>query len=458
MSPGPMATRTSPSQPAEPREPLRSPLGRLFGKAQEALPFEGLIALRYLSARKKAGVSITGVLTVAGVALGVWALTVVTSVWNGFEAEFLNKLLGINAHALVLKRHDVFRDHREVSKKLTDQPAIVDATPFVYSEVIVQSQKGVQGVIIKGIDPKAALRLPLARYVGEEAPSVFKDLRVLSSSTAPSGSIPGIVIGSDLQEVLHVEPGDTITIISPYGGRDGEARTAAFEVLGMFHSGMFEFDSRMVFISLRQAQKFFRLHGTVTGLEVWTDDPMKSYETLNRAVEGLDEEDPFAYEVKDWSRTNAGIFGAVRSQKSLISLMLFIIVVVAAFNIMATLILLILEKGREIAVLKSVGATRGSILTVFIIDGQLVGLIGCATGITLGLITCAVLEQYGLRVDPRVYYLEKLPIVVNPSEIAVVVVGAMFLSTVATLFPALRAAGSSPVDGLNRRPGRKAGT
>lgn len=420
------------------------------------MPFELKVALRYLRAKRKAGVSVTGVLTVAGVALGVWALTVVTSVWNGFEAEFLDKLLGVNAHAIVLKRHDVFRDHREVTKALLERPRIRDAAPFVYSEVIVQSPRGVQGVAIKGIDPSAAMRLPLAKYVGESARSVFDTLEARSSTSAAPRSIPGILIGTDLQKILHVDPGDTISIISPYGGRDGEARTGTFEVLGIFHSGMFEFDSRMVFVALREAQTFFRLYDTVTGLEVWTDDPMESYETLTGVMQALEPDDPFAYEVKDWSRTNAGVFGAVRSQKALISIVLFFIVIVAAFNIMATLILLILEKGREIAVLKSLGATGRSVLLVFVIDGQLVGLIGCAVGIGLGLITCGVLEQYGLRLDPRVYYLEKLPIVVDTFEIAVVAVGAMLLSTLATLFPALRAASTSPVDGLTRRTAAQA--
>ena len=415
------------------------------------IPFELMIALRYLQAKRKSGVSVTGILTVSGVAVGVWALTVVTSVWNGFESEFLDKLVGISAHAMVIPRHDVLRDHQALTKRLIKNEHVTDAAPFVYSEVIAQSAQGVQGVAIKGIDPEAALRLPLSKYVGEDAALVFGELKARSSTLAPAGTRPGIVIGTELQKVLHAQRGDTISVISPYGGREGSARTAVFEVLGVFHSGVFEFDSRMVFIALREAQKFFRLHRTVTGLEVWTKNPLTSFTTLNEVVLKLEPNDPFAYEVRDWSQTNAGIFGALRSQKAMISLFLFFIVIVAAFNIMATLILLILEKGREIAVLKSLGATQRSILTVFVIDGQIVGLIGCATGLALGLITCAVLEQYGLRVDPRVYFLERLPIVVNPFEIALVLLGAMTLATLATLFPALRAAQTSPVDGLTRR-------
>lgn len=416
------------------------------------MPFEVLVALRYLRARRKAGISLTSFLTVAGVMLGVAALTVVTSVWNGFESAFLDKLLGINAHAVVLRRNDIFRDYVETSKRLMEQPGIHQVTPFVYSEVIVQSPRGVQGVAIKGIDPITAKELQLATYVDanpEVSGPVLERLPVTTTSTGVRG--PGILIGRDLQEVLHVEVGDTVTIISPYGGRDGEARTAGFEVAGVFHSGMFEFDSRMVFIDLEEAQTFFRLYRTVTGLEVWTDDPMTSREVVESAVDTLAPDDPLAYEVKDWSITNRGVFGAVNQQKTLITLVLFIIIVVAAFNIMATLILLILEKGREIAILKSLGATNASILGIFVLDGQLVGLVGCALGVVLGLSACALLGRYGLQLDPRVYYLENLPVVVNPWEITAIVTGAMLLATIATAFPAVMAALMKPVDGLTQR-------
>lgn len=409
-----------------------------------------MVALRYLRARRKAGISLTSFLTVAGVTLGVAALVVVTSVWNGFELAFLDKLLGINAHAVVLRRSDIFRDHVEVAKALASDPRIQKVAPFVYSEVIVQSPRGVQGVAIKGIDPEVARDLPLAGYIDPDVEVSAQTLaRLPAAETSTVG--PGILIGHDLREVLHVEPGDTVTIISPYGGRDGEARTANFRVAGIFHSGMFEFDSRMVFIDLKEAQTFFRLYRTVTGLEVWTDDPVESREIVESAVRQLEPDDPLAFEVKDWSVTNRGVFGAVNQQKTLITLVLFIIVLVAAFNIMATLILLILEKGREIAILKSLGATNRSILAIFVLDGQLVGFVGCALGLVVGLAACATLGRYGLKLDPRVYYLENLPVVVNAWEVVAIVAGAMALSTLATAFPAIAAALMKPVDGLTQR-------
>lgn len=419
------------------------------------MPFEVKIALRYLGAKRQAGVSVTGALTVSGVALGVWALTVVTSVWNGFEVEFLEKLHNINAHAMITPYAGVLRDHAPILKRLLKKEEVKDAAPFTYTEAILQSPRGVQGVAIKGIDPDAAPRLPLAQYVGKNAGPIFETLSLRASSEAEERQLPGIIIGTELQKTLHVKPGDRLSVISPYGGEEGKTRTAAFEVLGTFHSGMFEFDSRVVFIAIREAQRFMRLHNAVQGLEVWTQDPMRSEDVLQQIVKTLDPDNEYAFRVVDWSKTNEGIFGAIRTQKVMISLFLFFIVIVAAFNIMATLILLILEKGREIAVLKSLGASPRSILAIFVIDGQLVGLLGCILGILLGLTTCAVLEQYGLRMDPRVYFLEQFPIVVNPWEIALVTVGAMLLSTLATTFPALRAAGSVPVDGLTRRNARQ---
>lgn len=424
------------------------------------LPFEVIVAFRYMRSRRKAGISLTSFLTVTAFMLGVAALTVVTSVWNGFEAEFLDKLLGINAHGLVLKRHDVFRNHREVAQELTERPGITHVAPFVYSEVILQSARGVQGVVIKGVDPEVTAGSPLGKYVSRdpaEARRVLQGLRTGTATTADGRPpLPGVLIGKDLQEVLHVKPGDSLSIISPYGGRDGQARTESFQVSGVFHSGMYEFDSRMVFIDLAEAQRFFKLYETVTGLEVWTADPMSSQQTVLTAVRSLDPEDPLAYEVKDWSVTNRGIFGAMRQQKAFISIVLFFIVVVASFMIMATLILLILEKRREVAVLKALGAKSSSILGIFVLDGQIIGVIGCLVGVAVGLAVCAVLEQYGLKLDPRVYYLEHLPIVVRPLELFVVCAGAMLLATLATLFPALRASLMSPVDGLTQRIEAKA--
>lgn len=407
------------------------------------LPYELKVALRYIRSRRKAAVSLITLITIGGVAVGVTALTVVTSVWNGFEAEFLEKLLGINAHAVLLRSHDVFRNHRDVAASLRKEPHIAFVAPFVYSEVIVQSESGVQGVAIKGLDPAVSRDTPLGKYIKAD---IFDALAKSATST-----VPGIVVGNDLLEVLHTEVGKAITIISPYGGREGEPRTQAFRIVGVFHSGMYEFDARMVFIHLAESQQFFKLYETVTGLEVWSDDPLKSYDNIFLASQKLDPTDPIAYEVRDWSRTNRGLFGAVQSQKQLITIVLAFIVLIAAFNIMATLILLILEKGREIAILKSLGATNRSILYIFVIDGQIIGFVGCLLGILFGLIICGVLQEYGLKLDPRVYYLEHLPIVVRPLEIFLVAVGAMTAATVATLYPAFKAANLPPVEALTQR-------
>ncbi len=414
------------------------------------LPFELRVALRYLQARRKAGISLTSFLTVAGVMLGVAALVVVTSVWNGFEAEFLAKLLGVNAHSVVLRRFDVFRNHAPIAEALQKRSDVVAVQPFVYSEVIVQSARGVQGVAIKGVDPEQARDLPVRGYVartGAEPDLVFDALDRSHTSTVP----PGMILGKDLKDMLHVDVGDTVSVVSPYGGEEGRARNRPFRVAGFFHSGMFEFDSRMVFVGLGPAQDFFDFHDTITGLEIWTVDATRSKQIVERAVQELSPEDPLVYDVKDWSVTNRGVFGAVNQQKTLITLVLGIIVIVAAFNIMATLILLILDKRREIALLKSIGASDRSILAIFVIDGQLVGMAGCVMGIGLGLVLCKGLGRYGLQLDPRIYYLENLPVVVSPWEVFVVVAGAMLASTVATLFPAWTAARMNPAEGLARQ-------
>ena len=408
------------------------------------LAYEITVALRYMRSKRRGPVSLITLITIGGVMVGVTALTVVTSVWNGFESEFLDKLLGVNAHAVVLRNHDVFRRHEEVAEKLLKQPGIELVTPFVYSEVIAQSAKGVAGVAIKGIDPIQTRKTPLGKYAPAAA---FDDLAV---DTTTSTLAPGIFIGRQLQDSLHVEVGDAVSIISPYGGASGQPRTAGFRVVGIFHSGMYEFDSRMVFVELGEAQRFFRLYKTVTGLEVWTKDPMTSQVTVAAATAQIQPDDPYAYNVRDWSRTNRGLFGAVQQQKQLITVVLGLMLLVAAFNIVATLVLLILEKGREIAVLKSLGASNRSIMFIFMLAGQLIGVVGCVLGVLAGLAICQVLQAYGLKLDPRVYYLENLPIVTKATEVAGIALGAMLASTLATLVPAYRAANLNPVDGLRQ--------
>jgi len=406
------------------------------------IPYELKVALRYIRSKRKGPISLITVITIGGVWLGVTALTVVTSVWNGFEAEFLSKLLGVNAHAIVLKNLDVFRSYDEISAQLLKDPAIAQVNPFVYSEVIVRSPKGTAGVAIKGVQARHAQKTPLKQYVSPEA------FEKLDASVTSTTSLPGILVGRDLKETLHVEIGSQVTVISPYGGQDGQPRSQDFEVAGIFHSGMYEFDARMVFIPLSTAQELFRLYKTVTGLEVWTHDSSTSYTSVRNAIRSAVPEDPYAYEVRDWSHTNKSTFGAVQQQKQMISIVLGFIILVAAFNIVATLILLILEKSREIAVLKSMGASNRSILAIFVIDGQIIGCLGCLFGVLTGLILCSLLEAYGLKLDPRVYFLENLPIVVRPIEVVMVAGGALLASTLATLYPAYRAASLSPVDGL----------
>jgi lipoprotein-releasing system permease protein len=419
------------------------------------LPYELTIALRYIRSRRRGPVSLITLITIAGVAVGVTALTVVTSVWNGFETEFLEKLLGISSHAMVLRSGDVLREHEEVAEALRKEPGIEFVAPFVFSEVIAQSAKGVAGVMFKGVVPSLAKETSLAKFVDASA---FDQLerRKRRPGTTPSADLhPGVLIGHELKEMLHASVGDNITLVSPYEGGSGKPRTGVFEVVGVFHTGMFEFDSRMVFVELEEAQRFFSLYKTVSGLEVWSSDPMTSRRTITQAIRNVDP-NPLHYDVRDWAMMNRGLFGAVKTQKILISLVLGFIILVAAFNIISTLILLILEKGREIAVLKSLGATNRSILWVFLIDGQIVGLLGCTSGVALGLIICAVLGEYGLKLDPRVYYLENLPIVVRPLEVTLVALGAMLASTLATLFPAYKAAILRPVQGLTQVAGFRA--
>jgi lipoprotein-releasing system permease protein len=394
------------------------------------VPIEVRIAFRYL--RSSGGIkgSLPALLTISGVLLGVASLIVVSSVWNGFEAGFLEKMLGFGAHTIVMRRFDPFREHREVAARLRTQPEIRQVAPFVHAQAIGQSSKAARGVLLQGIDPEVVSSTPLARHLGAE------ELQRLSGEASSA-----IVIGRGLQETLQVEVDDEIAIITARSF-DDEVRTTPFRVAGIFETGTAEIDDRTAFVHLAAAQRLLGLEDTVTGLAVWTIEPSESERTMQASL------DPAQYALFDWSKTHAAFVRLLEEQKAMIVVVLFCIVVVAAFNIMATLFLMISQKRREIAMLKALGLADRSILIIFLLDGQLIGLVGCGLGILAGLAICFALEHIGIRLDPRIHTLDRLPVLVRPLDVVLVTAGAMFLATLGAVIPASRASRLTPLDGL----------
>ncbi len=425
------------------------------------------------------------IISIGGVAVGVCALTVVLSVMSGFELDLKRKILGTNAHAVVMKYAGDFSEWPTTLKKVSAVPGVVGETPFILNEVMLASEQNLAGSVVSGIDPatvgtvtdlprnievgklddlnhcenvgvekEAAPRKPEQDIEKEEFLLETKDFsarrRKAGDSPPTVANLPCIVIGREMARSLKVWVGDAVNVITPLGGDLGPTgpvpRSKTFRVAAIFFSGMYEYDSKFAYITLTEAQKFFRMGSSVTGLELKVADIDAAKATARRVLAALE---GFPYRTKDWSEMNRSLFSALKIEKLTMAIILTFIVLVASFNIVSTLILLVIEKRKEIAILKSMGTRDSSIMKIFVIEGLIIGGVGAAMGLLLGYGSCKFIERYGLRLDPEVYYLSSLPVRIDGAQLALVVLIAVVLSYLATLYPALKAARLPPVEGLS---------
>ncbi|HET7825402.1 MAG TPA: ABC transporter permease [Anaeromyxobacter sp.] len=426
-------------------------------------------------------------ISIGGVAIGVWALTVVLSVMSGFEADLKRKILGHNAHGMVLTYgQNEFDDWRGTRQKVLGVKGVVGATPFLYNEVMLSAGQNLTGAILKGIDvdtvgtvtdlprnveegkldwlrhpeqiPRGARppgeptdvggpdgdggdRAGGTRGGGDGAPA---DAGVLARKVRP---LPGIVVGRELARSLRVFVGDQVNVVSPFGdlGPAGpQPKARPFRVAAIFYSGMYEYDSKFAYMDLDEGQRFFGT-STVTGLELKVADVDAARATMSRVVYALG---GWPFRAKDWGELNRSLFSALQMEKVVMAVILGFIVLVASFIIVATLIMLVLEKTKEIAVLKSMGAGVPSIMKVFVAEGLIIGAIGTAFGLILGYGSCLLIDKVGIPLDPEVYYISNLPVLIEPAQFALVTLAALALSYLATIYPATKAARLRPVDGL----------
>jgi lipoprotein-releasing system permease protein len=378
------------------------------------------------------------------------ALIIVLSVMSGFESTLKEKILGTQADLVLMKATQEGMDHyEEVVKKVESVKGVVSAAPFIFSQVMLSSESGVSGVVLKGIDPDQEGRVTeLARNI--------KAGNLQNLKTAGEGDLPGILLGVELAKHLNLSVNDPLQVISPLGTMTPMGmmpKMKRFRVVGVFHSGMYEFDNTIAYISLDSAQKFFGMGSHVTGIQVKTTDIYKVKE-IGREIR---RKTGFPYWTKDWMEMNRNLFSALRLEKIAMFIILVLIVLVAAFNIISTLIMVVMEKNKDIAILKSMGAPPGGILRIFIIEGLVVGVVGTALGAILGLaaalnlekITAFVESLFGFKVLPSdVYYIDKLPSQVNPMDVGVIVVTAILISLLATLYPSWRASKLDPAEAL----------
>ncbi|OGW37335.1 MAG: ABC transporter permease [Nitrospirae bacterium RBG_13_39_12] len=404
------------------------------------LPYQLFIALRYLRTKKKhKGISVNALISIGGVAVGVMALLVVLSVMSGFHEDLQRKILGVNAHVVVIDYKGTMSEYEDVLKKLKGEKDIISSAPFLLGQAMVSSGKKAHGVFLRGIEPGMEIKTTeILKYMKEGS---LEDL-------APKDGIPGIILGKELASSLGVFKGDLINILSPAGeiGPLGMLpRIKQFRVVGIFEVGMFEYDLNLVLTGIKPAQEFFGMKNDITGIELRIDDIYKAPEVRKRLQEKLG----FPLYARDWMQMNKNLFSALKLEKFAMFIILVLIILVASFNIVSTLIMNVIEKKREIAILKAMGATSNGIMTVFMLQGLFIGLLGTIIGVTGGYLLSYILNTYQIiKLPADVYYLSHLPVKMKFFDFIVVSLSAIIISFLATIYPAWQAAKLDPVEPL----------
>lgn len=406
------------------------------------MPFELRIALRYLTARRKqAFISLISGVSVIGVMVGVMALMVALGLMTGLQAEIRSKILGATAHLSIFKsRSDGLDDYQTVVDKMRGLPGVVGAAPAIYSKGLISSSTGASPVTLKGVVPEEE------RTVTELARQVEGgELEALRDNQA---DLPPVLLGRDLASTLAVGPGDIVTVTSPQGRLSPLGllpRVSRLRVAGLVRTGLYEFDSGWAYIPLASAQRLFSEAGRATLVEVRVEDLYRVRDAEPRILEALGE----GYVITDWIETNESLFSALWLEKVAIGITIGLIVVVAALNIVATLVLMVMEKHKDIAILVSMGASRAAIRRLFMLQGTLIGAAGTTVGGLLGWLACRVLDHYKLiRVPVDVYQVSYVPFTLLPSDALAVVVGSILVCFAATTYPASRAASLDPAEAL----------
>lgn len=410
--------------------------------------FERKVAFRYLRARKgERFVSVIATFSLVGIALGVATLIIVMSVMNGFRQELLGRILGLNGHLGVYAAGPGgLRDYDDITARIRQLAGIDSAAPIVEGQVLLTSEAGgATGGLARGIRPEDLRARPL----------LASNIRA-GSLEAFQGE-DAILIGTRLAQKLGVGIGDRVTLVSPQGRTTvigTVPRLRAYTVVAMFEAGMNEYDSSYVFLPLPAAQIYFQMRDAASQIEVFVRDPDRVRQASREIVDALS---PRPVRVLDWQASNSSFFAAVQVERNVMFLILTLIIIVAAFNIVSSLIMLVKDKGRDIAILRTMGATRGAVMRVFLICGTSIGVLGTGIGFALGLVFCLNIESIRQALQaltgtqlfsPEVYFLTRLPAVVNPHEVAQVVLMGLGLSLLATLYPSWRAARTDPVEAL----------
>jgi len=404
-----------------------------------------MLSLRYLRARRKEGfISVIAAFSFLGIMLGVATLIIVMAVMNGFRKELLDKILGLNGHLLVQPLESPLTDFQAVAERIAQVPGIRLAVPIVEGQALASSPFNAAGVLVRGIRGSDLGGLS----------SIARNIKQGTLEGFDQGQ--GLVIGRRLADQLTLRAGDSITLVAPRGAvtpMGTTPRIKVYKIAAVFEIGMSEYDAAFVFMPLAEAQAYFNRNNDVTAIEVYTDAP----DQIGRFRQLVSEAAKRPIFMIDWRQRNATFFNALQVERNVMFLILTLIVLVAAFNIASSLIMLVKDKGRDIGILRTMGATQGAIMRVFLITGAAIGVIGDFVGFLVGLVVCLNIESIRQFMSwltntelfsPELYFLSRLPADLDAGETTAVVVMALALSLLATLYPSWRAARLDPVEAL----------
>lgn len=406
------------------------------------MSFEFFVARRYLfSHRKQAFIYVISLMSIIGVALGVAALVVVLGVYNGLTTDMRDKILGANAHGIVLSYiPDAFGKNPGLRDEILRTPGVTGATPFIYTEVMLSSGDGVKGLMLRGVDPRTA-------------PGVLSMLKAIKKGSIngleTGDGTPGIIIGEELAKHIGLAMGSRVNLLSPSGEKTTagfQPRIRPFEVAGIFKTGMYEYDSSLAFVTLDAARELLGLDpGFLSGIEITVDDVYRADEITKELTDNIG--NPFY--ARSWMDMNANLFAALKLEKIGMFILLIMVVLIGSFSIVATLVMLVMEKTRDIAVMMSMGATRKMIRRIFMYQGTIIGFVGTMLGYALGLTVGYLLKRYQfIKLPENVYTLDHLPIIITVPDVLIIGGAAMLLCFLSTLYPARQASRLKPADAL----------
>jgi lipoprotein-releasing system permease protein len=409
--------------------------------------YELFIGLRYLRARRRETfISLITVISVLGVMIGVMTLNVVMAVMTGFEETLRDRLLGINAHIALVKTGDQLREYEKLVEQVQKEKGVLAASPSIYGQVMLTSGPRVSGVVVRGVDPDRVNQVvDIARYIKEGSLQKLKEPQPIEVEGRRI-FLPGLILGIRLANQLGVFPGSPIQVVSPLGSPTAIGvipKVRRFVVVGIFDSGMSEIDSTLVYMNLRDAQKFFELGDAVTNIEIRVQDVYHAQEVAQQIQRRLG----FPYLTEDWSRLWPNLFSALRLEKTVYFLVLLLMVLIGAFNIISTLIMVVMEKRKDIAILQSMGATRDSIRRIFLIKGCVIGVVGTFLGVVLGLLLCFLIQKYRFIELPKdVFLISTVPVRIYLGNFLLVGFASLVVCLLASIYPARQAAKLDPVE------------